>query len=125
LTIFEQNLPPLTPAFPFVLDQAAVSSGTSHTTFNRSPGHDFLIQGIDVYATVQPNNGSFNMSYESTGTTILLIQQSANFPGPYYWRGTLPLPGLQNLFTTATVPFVFSIWGVFVPTYHADYNPEF
>jgi hypothetical protein len=65
------------------------------------------------------------MSFTSTGLIVLLIQQSANFPGPYYWRGTLPLPALQSLSITSTVPFVFSIWGVFVPTYRADYGPEF
>lgn len=125
MTSFEQNLPPLTPAFPSVLDQAAAGPGNSHQTDNQSHGHDFLIQGIDVYATVQPNNGSFNLTFLSTGATILLIQQSANFPGPYYWRGNVPLPALQSLFATATVPFVYSIWGVFVPTYRADYHPEF
>jgi hypothetical protein len=108
-----------------VLDQGAVNVSNSHQTNNQSHGHDFLIQGIDVYANVQPNNGSFSLTYLSSGTTILLIQQSANFPGPYYWRGNVPLPALQSLLATGTVPFVFSIWGVWVPTYRADYHPEF
>jgi hypothetical protein len=105
----------------------AVNGGQSFTVENiPAAGYTFLWLGLDAYPTVQPNNGDF--VFEATGsgpgggTTVLYqVQQSQNFPGPFSWRGMVPIyPGYASLDVTATVGFNFIIWGLMLPSIDQD-----
>lgn len=89
-----------------------------------SAGLIFLLLGIDAYGTTQPNNGTFQVFLELPGNgSIVLyqVQQSANFPGPFFWRGLIPLyPNEQELQVSSTVGFEFSLWGAIVPDFTVD-----
>lgn len=80
----------------------------------------FLLWGMDAYGTVQPNNGNLTFQNSTTGFVMWEIQQSENFPGPFYWRGQIPLFPADNFFVSATVGFNINFWGAYVPTYITD-----
>lgn len=96
---------------------------------NSHPGRIFLLAGIDVYADTQPNNGTFEVGVNFPGPggggyINYRVQQSQNFPGPFFWRGVLPLfPNAEFLQVTSSVGFDFVMWGFWVPDYTQDGFP--
>lgn len=85
-----------------------------------------MIQGLDVYAGTQPDNGDFQIFLGSIGWPVAgglfyRVQQSANFPGPYFWRGNVPIfHGNNSIQAGSTVPFDFVIWGTETLDYTVD-----
>lgn len=85
-----------------------------------------LVLGIDVYATNQPANGEISLVYMDhlyfpSGYVVLQLQQSQNFPGPFYWRGLFPVYDTAGLLQwNGFVPFSFVMWGVRVPDWQVD-----
>ena len=116
----------LTQLIPKVLVSGGVDA--SHTVTFSNPvqvGTVFLICGIDAYPAVQPNNGDFSVGEILGGSggsyVIYQVQQSANFPGPFSWRGIFPiLSSVADVQVTATVAFNFNIWGLLVPDFTQD-----
>jgi len=94
-------------------------------------GYGFVLIGMDAYPTQQPNNGDLIVTAGSTGPGIQApiiwqIQQSQNFPGPFAWRGLLPIYDNPGVFAvTSTVPFNFQAWGVQLPRWISDSLMEF
>lgn len=113
-------------ATPALFISGSVIAGDNSHVLNPPPsGLIFLIQGIDAYPEVQPNNGDFVVTYLFGGgtgqATLFQVQQSANFPGPFEWRGQIPFyAGSGQINITSTVPFAFTIWGLSVPNFISD-----
>lgn len=87
----------------------------------------FLLLGIDAYPQTQPNNGDFiaEMSLGFSVTYIVFqVQQSANFPGPFSWRGCIPMyHNAMELSIGSSVGFASNAWGFFLPYWQSDYIP--
>lgn len=107
------------------------SIATNVEGFQNGPGPvgpiTWLVRGIDLYPGIQPNNGaiSVGLSLAGAGTqTIFEVQQSANFPGPFSWRGLIPFFGtgltfpLDTFFLENNVPVTASVWGLQVPAFN-------
>lgn len=81
---------------------------------------------MDFYPTIQPNNGDLqvfasSVNWPIASPVIYAVQQSANFPGPFFWRGQLPFFFGNNTFEVeATVGFNFTVWGVTTYDFTAD-----
>lgn len=106
-------------AIPRVFFAGGVNIGQDFVA-NSSPGQQraWVVQGIDAYPGIQPNNGDLQViassdSWPIASAIIFQVQQSANFPGPFYWRGALPfLHGNFTFRVSSTVQFAFVVWGV-------------
>lgn len=101
---------------------------TSSTTLGpytgTGPGYLFAVTGMDAYPGVQPNNGDLQVVDSISGYVLWRVQQSANFPGPFSWRGWLPFNfSPVSISAEAAVPFSFLMWGVIVPDYTQDSFP--
>lgn len=83
-------------------------------------GMGFLIWGIDAYPVVQPNNGDLVVSDTQWPSPLFQVQQSQNFPGPFYWRGQIPIFPLDAISVNASVGFNVTIWGAWVPDFTID-----
>lgn len=106
---------------PAILLARAVGPGSSFGPVGVvPPGMAFLINGIDGYPTVQPNNGNLIVENTNVSAVLFQVQQSANFPGPFAWRGEIPLFTLDELFVSASVGFNVLIWGAWVPDFTVD-----
>jgi hypothetical protein len=119
-------------ASPYKFAYGAVSSGQGFTVSPAvNSGYIFLMLGIDVFPTVQPNNGSFSVYLQPPGPGVAEIpvwglQQSANFPGPFAWRGIYPIEAGDGSFNVeADVPMGFSVWGLYLPDYLQDSSMRF
>lgn len=129
------TVPPLPTDFSLARPKAFWAGGVDASTnflANTFPGQGrcWLIQGIDAYPNVQPNNGDFVVQVEGVGIvgqhTLFQVQQSANFPGPFFWRGCVPMFFGNNLLeVTATVSFDFFIWGTETVDFTLDLNEPF
>lgn len=106
---------------PAIVVAKAVGPGTNFGPAALVPsGIALLVEGLDAYGVVQPNNGDLVVQNAATGVVLWQIQQSQNFPGPFYWRGVMPLFQSDQILVTATVGFNFVLWGTFVPDFTID-----
>ena len=77
----------------------------------------WVVTGIDVYPGIQPNNGDFQLLGNSlhwpvANAIVYQVQQSQNFPGPFSWRGKLPMwHGDFGLTASSSVPGSWLVWG--------------
>lgn len=110
----------------FTFASGFASSGAPTFWPGPQQGWVHLYLGIDLYPLVQPNNGSATVSspqlaLNQNPITIFQVQQSANFPGPFHWRGLFPLfANNQDASIDATVSFAYTVWGVQIPDYTLD-----
>lgn len=106
---------------PAILLSQIVGPGTSFGPRSLVPtGMVFLIEGMDAYPSVQPNNGDLQVTSSQWPAALFLVQQSQNFPGPFFWRGRIPIFTLDQIFVSASVAFGVTIWGSWVPDFTID-----
>lgn len=117
---------------PRILLRGFVSAGAGINTGNAvAAGYGFLLLGMDAYPGVQPNNGDLIVTITEAGPggdsfTLWQIQQSQNFPGPFYWRGFYPIYDNEGTVSvSSTVPFAVNLWGFQVPRWLSDSNMQF
>lgn len=106
---------------PAIVIARPVGGGSSFGPVSVVPtGIALLVEGMDAYPAIQPNNGDLVVQNSTSGAVLWQVQQSQNFPGPFAWRGTLPLFTLDEIFVSASVGFNFVMWGTFVPDFTVD-----
>jgi hypothetical protein len=112
------------PYWPIILYVG--NSGPAQLPLPTAPGFVYLIEGIDLYPTIQPNNGDCVVTIDAAAQlggpfTAYAVQQSQNFPGPFHWRGALPIHDQTGyIMVSGSVPFTFSIWGRRLPDFTQD-----
>jgi hypothetical protein len=111
-------------AYPHTFWNGSVQGSGSATSGAPAPGKIWLLCGVDAWGLTQPNNGTFIFEINYAGTyptTVLVVQQSANFPGPWAWRGFQPQYSAGDGFqASADISFGWSAWGLVVPDYTFD-----
>jgi hypothetical protein len=111
-------------AYPHILFSGSFQGSGQETSGAPSPGKIWLLCGLDVWGLTQPNNGSFQFNINYAGvfvSTVVTIQQSANFPGPWAWRGFLPQYSTGDGFqASADISMGWNAWGLVVPDYTVD-----
>jgi len=114
---------------PQIVYAAEVGAGGSPPLFAPVPnGYALFLAGIDISAASQPNNGACSIEVvdDSAGFapyTFWQIQQSANFPGPWAWRGIVPFRSDIDTFQiSASIAFNVLMWGFYAPSDNNDGN---
>lgn len=116
----------VTNAVPATFWAGNVTSGTATLTLSQNTGRVRLVMGIDIFCENQPANGSITLLYQDhahvpSSFAVIQVQQSQNFPGPFYWRGLFPVYDTAALLQwEASVPFSYVIWGCHVPNWEID-----